>query len=756
MMQIAREFFNLPEEERLKSYSDDPSKTTRLSTSFNIRTEKVANWRDFLRLHCYPLEDYVHEWPTNPAYFRDHVAEYCRSVRGLALQLIEAISESLGLDKDYISRQLGQHGQHMALNYYPPCPQPDLTYGLPRHTDLNLIKILLQDDVPGLQVLRNGLIFFNKKHEKKNSSDALAAPVPYPDDEKTGSPCFVERTPTALERTSAAVRGRLRAALLERVEAVDIQLTLTDVLIDTMLDDMRSQWGYSSSDDNMDLVKPLIPSTRQPIKPSTKRPIRQPTSSTRKQVTQSITSTRIPVKVTVPSTKRPVIPSIRKLVTQSITSTRIPVTLPVPSTRKPVTQSITSTRIPIKLPVPSTKRLVTQLIPSTRKPVKQSVLSTRKPLKQSLLSTRKPIPIPSTRKLITQSIPSTRRTVKQPITSTRKPVTQLITSARIPIEQPVPSNKTQLISSARKPIKQSIPCTSKPVKQSIPCTRKLVKQSIPCTRKPVKQSIPCTRKLVKQSIPCTRKPVKQSIPCTRKPLKQSILSTRKPIPILSTSKIVTQSIIHYTRQPIKQPIPYTGKPVKQPIPSTRKPPSPTLKTTSTIPTTVDDSHYQRKVTPRWKNSRVLYSGCWCISCIAEFDKMDVRFLTNTHLLQETPNSCMHLMCTAIHSSNCLSCCTVVLHFFLSPLLVAQGFVPLSLSNVILMVAVSCYHYPNFLGCDGKKSFDLGDHHYPYTHLYSDKMIFQHLQREFEAALASQTQVFFEHIWLISVAGLLQQ
>ncbi|KAI3694914.1 hypothetical protein L1987_77898 [Smallanthus sonchifolius] len=165
-----------------------------------------------------------------------------------------------------------------------------------------------------------------------------------------------------------------------------------------------------------------------------------------------------------------------------------------------------------------------------------------------------------------------------------------------------------------------------------------------------------------------------------------------------------------------------------------------------------NSHYCK----RTRNSRVLYSGCWCISCIAEFDKMDVRFLTNTHLLQETPNSCMHLMCTAIHSSNCLSCCTVVLHFFLSPLLVAQGFVPLSLSNVILMVAVSCYHYPNFLGCDvlpflEKTTVFL----YPIRItiiltpifglnpsnmcMYSDKMIFQHLQREFEAALASQTQ-----------------
>lgn len=87
---------------------------------------------------------------------RKDVAEYCRSVRGLVLRLLEAISESLGLERDFIDKKLGSHGQHMAMNYYPPCPQPELTYGLPGHTDPNLITILLQDDVPGLQVLRNG------------------------------------------------------------------------------------------------------------------------------------------------------------------------------------------------------------------------------------------------------------------------------------------------------------------------------------------------------------------------------------------------------------------------------------------------------------------------------------------------------------------------------------------------------------------------------------------------------------------------
>ncbi|KAI9076795.1 hypothetical protein K1719_028728 [Acacia pycnantha] len=156
MVKVSREFFHLPESERMKSYSDDSTKTTRLSTSFNVKTEKVANWRDFLRLHCHPLEDYIHEWPTNPPCFREDGGEYCKKMRELSLRLLEAISESLGLEKDYINKALGQHGQHMAINYYPPCPEPELTYGLPGHADPNVITLLLQDDVPGLQVLNDG------------------------------------------------------------------------------------------------------------------------------------------------------------------------------------------------------------------------------------------------------------------------------------------------------------------------------------------------------------------------------------------------------------------------------------------------------------------------------------------------------------------------------------------------------------------------------------------------------------------------
>ncbi|KAK8465288.1 hypothetical protein PHAVU_009G044600 [Phaseolus vulgaris] len=157
MTEVAHGFFKLPLEEKLKLYSEDPSKTTRLSTSFNVNKETVHNWRDYLRLHCYPLDKYVPEWPSNPPSFKERVKKYCEEVRELGLRIEEYIGESLGLEKDYIKNVLGEQGQHMAVNYYPPCPQPQLTYGLPGHTDPNALTILLQDlNVSGLQVLKDG------------------------------------------------------------------------------------------------------------------------------------------------------------------------------------------------------------------------------------------------------------------------------------------------------------------------------------------------------------------------------------------------------------------------------------------------------------------------------------------------------------------------------------------------------------------------------------------------------------------------
>ncbi|PKU66857.1 protein DMR6-LIKE OXYGENASE 2 [Dendrobium catenatum] len=156
MLDASKAFFLLPESVRLKNYSDDPTKSTRLSTSFNIATEKLPSWRDYLRLHCHPIEAFINEWPSQPPSFKPAAADYASHVRRLALRLLSAISESLSLKSGYLESALGRHAQHMAINYYPQCPQPELTYGLPAHKDPNVITILMQDGVTGLQVMRDG------------------------------------------------------------------------------------------------------------------------------------------------------------------------------------------------------------------------------------------------------------------------------------------------------------------------------------------------------------------------------------------------------------------------------------------------------------------------------------------------------------------------------------------------------------------------------------------------------------------------
>ncbi|CAN6553973.1 unnamed protein product [Malus baccata var. baccata] len=129
-MGVFRELFDLPEEEKANLYFDDPKKSCMLSTSSGyFDLEDVRFWCDYLRLPCHPLEECLQQGPQQPrlglgtAYFRD---ELC-------------------------------HNATLSVNHYPPCLDPSLTLGMPKHCDPNLITILLQEDhVNGLQVFKYG------------------------------------------------------------------------------------------------------------------------------------------------------------------------------------------------------------------------------------------------------------------------------------------------------------------------------------------------------------------------------------------------------------------------------------------------------------------------------------------------------------------------------------------------------------------------------------------------------------------------
>lgn len=67
---------------------------------------------------------------------------------------MEAILESLGVKNESAFCEEGN--QLMMVNWYPECPQPQLTLGLPPHSDYSLLTLLLQDQVEGLQIQQNG------------------------------------------------------------------------------------------------------------------------------------------------------------------------------------------------------------------------------------------------------------------------------------------------------------------------------------------------------------------------------------------------------------------------------------------------------------------------------------------------------------------------------------------------------------------------------------------------------------------------
>lgn len=77
---------------------------------------------------------------------------YAVKARLLAIQTLGVITESLGLGPKYIEKQMEDGMQVMAVNCYPPCPEPHMTLGLPPHSDYSCLTIVLYSS-SGLEIM---------------------------------------------------------------------------------------------------------------------------------------------------------------------------------------------------------------------------------------------------------------------------------------------------------------------------------------------------------------------------------------------------------------------------------------------------------------------------------------------------------------------------------------------------------------------------------------------------------------------------
>ncbi|KAF0915106.1 hypothetical protein E2562_033695 [Oryza meyeriana var. granulata] len=63
---------------------------------------------------------------------------------------------ALGLERERLGKIGYADGVSVVSNYYPPCPERDVTVGTSRHSDPAFLTVLLQDGMGGLQALLGG------------------------------------------------------------------------------------------------------------------------------------------------------------------------------------------------------------------------------------------------------------------------------------------------------------------------------------------------------------------------------------------------------------------------------------------------------------------------------------------------------------------------------------------------------------------------------------------------------------------------
>ncbi|KAL2331082.1 hypothetical protein Fmac_018663 [Flemingia macrophylla] len=146
----AHKFFNLPPEKKVVYRAEvSPSMVTKLGTSFMPDKEKIWEWKDYVTMVYRSDEDALRYWPNQ---CREVVLEYLKLSSKMVRVIMEILIGKLGVspDESKIERLLGMKTVNM--NYYPPCPNPELTVGVGRHSDPGTITVLLQDGIGGLYV----------------------------------------------------------------------------------------------------------------------------------------------------------------------------------------------------------------------------------------------------------------------------------------------------------------------------------------------------------------------------------------------------------------------------------------------------------------------------------------------------------------------------------------------------------------------------------------------------------------------------
>ncbi|KAL6282922.1 hypothetical protein ACE6H2_013851 [Prunus campanulata] len=156
---VVKEFFGLSFEEK------------KASVGSYVSVDNMGYGRNFVKSEDQPLDwidrvtpagatQGLHVWPQRPANFRHAIEQYVAEARAILNDLLDALAEALLLESHAFLQNFDPNKSeiNVRVNYYPPCPRPDLALGLTSHSDASALTLFMQFDqgaAGGLQVLKD-------------------------------------------------------------------------------------------------------------------------------------------------------------------------------------------------------------------------------------------------------------------------------------------------------------------------------------------------------------------------------------------------------------------------------------------------------------------------------------------------------------------------------------------------------------------------------------------------------------------------
>ncbi|KAK8507464.1 hypothetical protein V6N13_141486 [Hibiscus sabdariffa] len=163
LKESAHKFFSLPPQRKAVYRSSvSPTPLVKYSTSFIPEKERALEWKDYILMQYTNDDEALQYWPEE---IKGVLLEYLRSSMSMVRKMLQVLLENIGVKSDDSMLDVLIGKKMLIMNFYPTCPNPDLTVGVGRHSDMGTLTILVQDGIGGLYVKIEEDTDYGKKGE---------------------------------------------------------------------------------------------------------------------------------------------------------------------------------------------------------------------------------------------------------------------------------------------------------------------------------------------------------------------------------------------------------------------------------------------------------------------------------------------------------------------------------------------------------------------------------------------------------------